>query len=131
VTIYTDPDSMLTVILKPDRNFLSGWKLSPQLLFHVLRDGEYMNKIYGQLEGYVTIVKHFIGGEITAIQFEESYLDAFKNQKHDLPENAFKILNELFMDIDAFCSDPELREEDDIDDRELLHKAKLALKRLS
>jgi len=90
-----------------------------------------MNNVSEHIENYVTNIKQFVDGEITACQFEVSYLKAFKKQEKELPENVFEILNELFTDTDAFCSDPELREEDDIDDQELLRRAELALKRLS
>jgi len=90
-----------------------------------------MNNICGHIEGYVTNIKQFVDGEISASQFEESYSNIFKNHENLLPENVFEILNELFLDIDAYCSDPELMEEDDIDDQELMRRAELALERLS
>ena len=40
VTFHTDPKSGLTVIQKPNGSFLSGWKLNPQQLQHVLKDGK-------------------------------------------------------------------------------------------
>ncbi len=40
VTFNTDPKSGLTVIQNPNGSFLSGWKLNPQQLQHVLKDGK-------------------------------------------------------------------------------------------
>lgn len=40
VTFHTDPNSGLTVIQNPNGSFLSGWKLNPQQLQHVLKDGK-------------------------------------------------------------------------------------------
>ncbi len=40
VTFYTNPNSGLTVLQKPNGSFLSGWKLNPQQLHHVLKDGK-------------------------------------------------------------------------------------------
>lgn len=39
-TFHTDANSCLTVIQNPNGSFLSGWKLSPQQLNHVLNDSE-------------------------------------------------------------------------------------------
>lgn len=40
VTFHTDPKSGLTAIQNPNGSFLSGWKLNPQQLQHVLKDGK-------------------------------------------------------------------------------------------
>ena len=40
VTFHTNPNSGLTVIQNPNGGFLSGWKLNPQQLQHVLKDGK-------------------------------------------------------------------------------------------
>ena len=40
VTFHTDSKSGLTVIQNPNGSFLSGWKLNPQQLNHVLKDGK-------------------------------------------------------------------------------------------
>ncbi|HIE36308.1 MAG TPA: hypothetical protein EYP89_03620 [Candidatus Omnitrophica bacterium] len=39
-TFYTNPNTGLTVIQNPNGSFLSGWKLNPQQLQHVLKDGK-------------------------------------------------------------------------------------------
>lgn len=39
-TFHTNPNSGLTVIQNPNGSFLSGWKLNPQQLQHVLKDGK-------------------------------------------------------------------------------------------
>jgi len=89
-----------------------------------------MNKVGGVLEEYVAKLRQFVDGDITACQFEESYLKIFKNEEKVLPEHVFEVLNELFTDVDSFCSDPELRDDEDLDDTELLYRAELALKKL-
>jgi RHS repeat-associated protein len=40
VTFHTNPNTGLTVIQNPNGSFLSGWKLNPQQLQHVLKDGK-------------------------------------------------------------------------------------------
>jgi hypothetical protein len=39
-TLYVNPNTGLTVITDPKGNFVSGWKLSPQQLNHVLTNGK-------------------------------------------------------------------------------------------
>lgn len=83
------------------------------------------------LENYISLITKFVSGEITASQFEELYLEMFKNESEILPEETFYILNELFLDVDAYCNDLLLRGEDDLGDSELLQSAKRALESLS
>ena len=59
-----------------------------------------------------------------------SYFDMFKNEAGIFPENTYAVLNELFLDVDAYCRDPDLRDEENLDDQELLEKAKQALAKL-
>ena len=40
VSFHTNPNTGLTVIQNPNGSFLSGWKLNPQQLQHVLKDGK-------------------------------------------------------------------------------------------
>ena len=40
VTFHTDQNTGLTVIQNPNGGFLSGWKLNPQQLQHVVTDGK-------------------------------------------------------------------------------------------
>ena len=48
-----------------------------------------------------------------------------------MPENIYNVLNNLFIDTDAYCADDELRDEDDLNDDQLLVSAKNALEELS
>jgi len=82
------------------------------------------------IEKYILLITQFVTGELTASQFEVSYLDMFKNESETLPEKTYAALNELFLDVDAYCSDPALRDEEDLDDQELLERAKQALAKL-
>ncbi len=81
----------------------------------------------GLLEHYISLITQFVSGEITASQFEASYLEMTR----ELPEDAYDVLNDLFSNVDAYCGDPELRDDDDLDDEELLNSAKQALKKLT
>ncbi len=83
------------------------------------------------LEQYILLITQFVTGDITASQFEVSYLKMFKNESRELPEDTYKVLNGLFSDVDAYCGDPELRDDEDLGDEELLSSARDALKKLS
>lgn len=84
-----------------------------------------------EIEDYIATITKFVDGEITACQFEESYITLFKNEEKMFAQEVFETLHLLFTDVDAYCSDSELREEENLDDVELLHCAELALERLS
>jgi hypothetical protein len=80
---------------------------------------------------YILLLTQFVAGEITADQFEHSYLEMFKSEKEKFPENVYEVLNNLFLDVDAYCGDPSLRDEEDLDDEGLRVSAKEALKKLT
>lgn len=83
-----------------------------------------------QLEKYILLINNFVLGEITASQFEVSFLKMFKNEKSQLPKKNYQVLNDLFLDVEAYCNDPTLRDEEDLSEEELLNSAKLALKEI-
>jgi len=79
---------------------------------------------------YILLLMQFVSGKITAAQFERSYLEMFKNEQEVFPENVYEVLNNLFLDVDAYCGDPSLRTKEDLDDDGLRSRAKEALKKL-
>lgn len=83
------------------------------------------------LRKYTDLIGQFVSGEISASDFETSYLKIFSSEEAVFPEEQFSALNKLFTDVDAFCSDSNLRDEDDIGEEELLECARKALKNLS
>ncbi len=83
------------------------------------------------IEKYVVLITKFVEGTISAPQFESSYLDMYKAETEELPENIYNVLNSLFLDTDAYCADDELRDEGDLDDEQLLFSANNALEELS
>jgi len=82
------------------------------------------------LAKYLDLLRTFTRGSLSAHLFEQEYLVAFKNEKILFGGTIYYILNELFGDVDEYCSDPAIRDEDDIDDEELLKRARVALERL-
>lgn len=82
------------------------------------------------IEQYILLITQFVIGEITASQFESRYLKMFKNEEDQFPEHVYDALNKLFSDVDCYCGDPDLRDDEDLDDEELLGCAKQALESL-
>ena len=80
---------------------------------------------------YKALIESFVRGKITAKEFEVAFLRMFKNERDPLPEEMFLVLDVLFSDVDAFCSDPGLRDFEDLDEQQLLHRADLALDELN
>ena len=84
---------------------------------------------------YITIIKKFADGDMKAFDFERSYLEMFKSEG-ELQGRLFDVLNELFSDVDSYCGDAEIanyNKEDpfhDIDENELLNRAKSSLQKL-
>ncbi len=78
---------------------------------------------------YKVLIRSFVSSEISAIRFEAEYLKLFKRDD-SLDEEAYKILSPLFWAVEDFCSFPELREEDDIDEQQLFEQAVTALEKL-
>ena len=73
----------------------------------------------------------FVSERIEAAEFEEKFLRMFKAQQGGImPQEEFLVLNTLFGDVDAYCSDPGLRDSDDLDKQQLLQRAERALGKL-
>jgi hypothetical protein len=63
----------------------------------------------------------FVEREISAPDFEKSYLHAMKSERRVLGEPVYPILQELFEDADAYVEQADLRTEpEDLDDERLL-----------
>jgi hypothetical protein len=83
-----------------------------------------------QLSEYVTLIRNFVEGGVSAHEFERDYLQMFKSDVARRPRQQFEILNRLFSDVDAYCADPDLRSDDDIDENQLRTSAGSALREL-
>jgi Bacterial self-protective colicin-like immunity len=81
---------------------------------------------------YKQLISKFIDREISASEFENSYLALFKSDRRKVAGEKFNILDRLFADVDAFEGDPELRKKvyGGIGDEELLSCARAAYKEL-
>lgn len=75
---------------------------------------------------YKKLIDDFIKAKITVDDFESRYLETFlRDSFGDTPE--YDILNELFLDVDAYCGDPTIRREADLDEAQLRQRAQNAL----
>jgi len=82
-------------------------------------------------EKYILLMTRFAEGEISAPQFESSYLEMFKGEACELPDGIYSVLNNLFLDVDAYCAEADLRDEEELDDDQLLASAKNTLEQLT
>lgn len=85
----------------------------------------------GDVRAYLEIMESFQSGRISAIEFESEYLDLFKADDRQFPDNVFNILNQLFSDVDMFVSDPEIRGPGDLDQNQLLKCSREAYEKLN
>nr|WP_263020764.1 colicin immunity domain-containing protein [Natronobiforma cellulositropha] len=65
------------------------------------------------------MIGRYRAGELDAETFTETYLETFKTETGGLSEATYRILQTLFAEADAYCADPALRDEWDIDEAEL------------
>ncbi|RLC14690.1 MAG: hypothetical protein DRI57_14080 [Deltaproteobacteria bacterium] len=68
--------------------------------------------------------------EISASEFETEFLKLFKKDK-SFDENFYEIIKPLFYAVEDFCSYPEIRDHDDLDENQLIEAAKATLERLN
>jgi hypothetical protein len=72
------------------------------------------------VQKYRVMIDAFIADQIDAAEFEKLYLSAIKVEKTVFPDSIYSALQELFEDVDAYVSDPNLRtEQEDIDEDHL------------
>ena len=84
------------------------------------------------MDKYIKLLDEFVGNKITADDFERRFIQVFKGDNNLQPGTEFKILDKLFADVDAYCSDPDLIEDPrfDIDGVQLQVSAKETLNKL-
>jgi len=76
------------------------------------------------ISSYLDLIDRFIGRDISAPDFEKSFLHAMKAERRILGDPVYPILQELFEDADAYVEQAELRTEpEDLDDDRLLASA--------
>src|SRR5690349_10907561 len=63
---------------------------------------------------YIDLIESYTKGHISPSEFESRFLRMFKEEKRIPPPQVYQILNKLFTDVDAYCSDPALRNQSSI-----------------
>ncbi|MDM8523377.1 colicin immunity domain-containing protein [Desulfococcaceae bacterium HSG8] len=79
---------------------------------------------------YKSLIASFVEGKLTAVEVESEYLNLFKYNE-SRSEDMYEVLNPLFWAVEDFCSYPELKEEGDLDENQLLQVANVTLKKLN
>lgn len=82
------------------------------------------------IQPYIELIESFTNNQINAQQFEKSFLELFKNDFSEFGEKEYKILNNIFYDIEDFCADPTIRDEEDLDEQQLKIRSERHLKEL-
>ncbi|MEG4285691.1 colicin immunity domain-containing protein [Microcoleus sp. A006_D1] len=84
------------------------------------------------MDKYINLLEEFVDNKITADEFERRFIQLFKGDNNLQPGTEFKILDKLFADVDAYCSDPNLIEDPrfDIDGGQLQVSAQETLNKL-
>ena len=83
-----------------------------------------------ELLPYIELLREFGQHKISASNFERRFLNLYKEDRTEWAKEEFLILDELFGSVDAFCSEPDLRDENDVDEAQLLEAVKKAWLRL-
>ena len=84
-----------------------------------------------KLDPYLHLMRSFVDSKMDVNEFERRYLAMFKNDTNSWTQVEYENLNNLFVEVDAFCADPELRDNNDIDEDQLRAATKMTLAKLS
>lgn len=76
---------------------------------------------------YVALMEGLTTRSLPVHRFERAYLDAFSADQTHWPEEIYRILNDVFLDVDAYNPDPSTRDDLDIDEVELRQRVGRAL----
>lgn len=87
-------------------------------------------KNLAKLENYADLINDYLSGKISVLDFEQKYLEMFKHDETLWVGEEFKLLNDLFSDLDSFCYDSAIRSSEDLDEIQLRSSARATLGRL-
>jgi hypothetical protein len=84
------------------------------------------------MDKYIKLLEELVDNKISADDFERRFIQLFKGDNNLQTGTEFKILDKLFADVDAYCSDPDLIEDPrfDIDGVQLQVSAQETLNKL-
>jgi len=71
------------------------------------------------------LIETFISGNMSASEFEGNYINIWRSYRDfdnisEVDDNTQIYVDRIFTTLDVYCSDPELRDEGDLDDDKLL-----------
>ena len=72
------------------------------------------------VEKYRGLIRSYVDGKISAAEFSQSIINEFKNEDPGLSDETFSSLQSLFGAADAYCEDPDLRGDWEIDEDQLM-----------
>jgi len=82
------------------------------------------------ISAYKDLIVLFVDKKkIGASEFETEFLKLFEGDK-SYDENFYEIIKPLFYAVEDFCSNPEIRDDDDLDENQLAEAAKETLDKL-
>lgn len=85
-------------------------------------------------KGYRDLIESYVKGKISTLEFENMYLKAFKNEPNTQQANVFRIISEMFCDVDAYSPIWETKDEDGISritEKTLYNRAAQSLMKLN
>ncbi|WP_213134754.1 colicin immunity domain-containing protein [Citrobacter sp. FP75] len=74
---------------------------------------------------HLLLIDFFLSGALSASAFEKQYFLVWRNYRdsdgiNEIDENTELYIDSVFTALDLYCSDPKLRNDDDLDDSQLL-----------
>ena len=71
------------------------------------------------------LIDSFLSGDLSALAFEIEYMDAWRSYRDSsdiikVDEKTQFYIDRVFTALDTYCADPELRDDGDLDENELL-----------
>jgi len=82
------------------------------------------------LNSYSQLIDDYLNDKVSTKHFEKTYLKTFIEETGKMTEKEYALLNGLFMDIEAFCDNPDLFDQYSIDESKLKNRCKVALEKL-
>ena len=82
------------------------------------------------MDSYIGLIRDYLSTKMSAKCFEYIYLKQFIEEKREKTDVEHDILHRLFMDVESFCDNPDLIDEDDIGEEELRKRCTVALEKL-
>lgn len=81
-----------------------------------------------QVCAYIQVLSRFLEKSVSVNDFEKEVLDLLRHDNSKWEKGYYAVLNRLSIDVDAFCSNPELFDkEQDITEDQLRYSCELIL----